>query len=42
MKIKSLMDAALVTALVLTKSSDQANDAIPQSMLTPDVVETGL
>ena len=42
MKIKSLLAAALVSALALSNASAQSNDAIPQSMLTPDVVETGL
>ena len=42
MKTHSLLTAALASALVLSSASTQANDAIPQSMLTPDVVETGL
>jgi hypothetical protein len=42
MKIKSLMAAALVSAMALSNASAQSNDAIPQSILTPDVVETGL
>ena len=42
MNIKSLLAAALVGALALSNASAQSNDAIPQSMLTPDVVETGL
>lgn len=37
-----LLTAALASTLALSNSSAQANDAIPQSMLTPDVVETGL
>ncbi len=42
MKTHLLLTAALASTLALSNSSAQANDAIPQSMLTPDVVETGL
>ena len=41
MNAKSLLAAALVSALALSNASAQSNDAIPQSMRTPDVVETG-
>ena len=41
MNINSLLAAALLSALALWNASAQSNDVIPQSMLTPDVVETG-
>jgi len=42
MNLKSLLAAALISVLVLlSNASARANDAIPPSILTPDVVETG-
>ena len=42
MNLKSLLAAALISAMVLlSNASAQSSDAIPPSILTPDVVETG-